>query len=95
MRVYMSIFFEESVDKRARRDSGNNSNYLNRSALERRDLCASFELYSNFVRGVVAFLSLKMCGLFFYKVAPLKNNLKLSLKIHIWRNFKIMKVIFL
>ena len=38
---------------------------MNRRALERGDLCASFELYSS---GVVASLSLKMYNLFFYRV---------------------------
>ena len=41
---------------------------MNRRALERGDLGASFEPYSNLVRGVVASLSLKMYSLFFYIV---------------------------
>jgi len=35
------------------------SKNMNRSALKREDLCASFEPYSNLVSGVVASLSLK------------------------------------
>ena len=48
---------------------------MNCRALERGDLGASFEPYSNLVRGVVASLSLKMYDLFFYKVVPLSNAL--------------------
>ncbi len=46
---------------------------MNRRALERGDLCASFEPYSNLVRGVVASLSSKMYSLFFEKVVFTKE----------------------
>ena len=63
--AYFVNFLKESVDKWTRSDSGNCSNDMNCRALERWDLCASFEPYSNLVRGVVASLSLKMYDLFF------------------------------
>ena len=76
------IFLKKSVDKWARRDSGNCSNDMKRRVLERLDLCASFEPYSNFVRGVVASLSLKMYSLFFYIVV-------LFVWYCLWTNFRI------
>ena len=71
MLVYLRmlwIFLKESVYEWARRDSGNCSNHINCTALERGDLRASFEPYSNLVSGVVASLSSKMYSLFFYNV---------------------------
>ena len=54
---------------------------MNRRALERGDLCASFEPYSNLVRGVVASLSLKMYSLFFEKVVGGPNFFEISISL--------------
>ena len=49
-----------------RRDFGNCSNDMNRRALERGDLGASFEPYSNLGRSMVASLILKKCITYFF-----------------------------
>ena len=67
-RVYEHLFLEESVFKWAHREFENSLNDMNRRALKREDLCASFEPYSNLVGGVDTSLSLKMYSLFFYTV---------------------------
>ena len=59
MHSYFVNFFKESVYEWARRDAGNCSNDMSRSALEKKDLRASFEPYSNLASGGVASLSLK------------------------------------
>ena len=43
--AYFVIFFKATVHKWARRDINNCLNDINRSALEKKDLGASFELY--------------------------------------------------
>ena len=46
------LFLKEGVHKWARRDTNNCSNDINRGALERGDLGASFELYSITIGGL-------------------------------------------
>ena len=53
------------TNERAEAPVSSYSNDMNRRALDRRDLCVSFEPYNNFVNGVVFSLSLKIYRLFF------------------------------
>ena len=48
--AYFVIFFIATIHKWARRAVNNCSNDMNRSALEKGDLGASFELYSGLTR---------------------------------------------
>ena len=59
-KVLFRKFFSKSLD------FGNCINNMNRSALERGALCASFTPYSSLIRGVVGSLSLRMHNLFFF-----------------------------
>ena len=72
--VYEPFFLKEIVYEWARRDSGNCSNDMSRNALEKKDLCASFEPYSNLVSGGVTSLRSKMYSLFFYNVVSSQNQ---------------------